>query len=221
MARAKTVHTIEYCDKGNDLKIPLKLVSDSDHRGAAPDFEYQINLDEPIHCRLRGKDPEVITKQLFELLNKHFEISWAPFLYVRVTFGETNCNYSGSNTRGREMHVLIDYVLIGSKPDGTFVHDFYDADREVYTGGPHKPRYNHYAQGKPEVTSAPKKRWSSREDIETKSLIEDTPANRAALNAILAAMEKLTYQLSDLLSKDKIQATLANMPATVNIGMQT
>jgi hypothetical protein len=218
MARTKTIHVIEYTDKGADLKIPLKLATEPGYRGAhAPEFEYQINLDQPIHVRLVGKDPEVLTKALFAALDKHFEISWEPYLYVRVTFGKTNCNYSGSNTEGREMTVLMDYVLVGTRPDGSKVHDFYDAVHNPFDGKAHKPRYDRYGSGLPE-TSPMEKRWSSREDVESKALIPDTPANRASLDSIHTGMEKLARQLGDLLSPKKITTTIANMPTCLGIG---
>jgi hypothetical protein len=218
MARAKTVHTIEYKNKGANLKIPLKLVIDPHYKGS-PSLEYQINLDEPIYCRLSGKDPEVLTKQLFEMLDKHLEIRWKPYLYVRVSFGETNCNFSGSDTTGRELHLMYDTVLIGEKPDGTFVHDFYDGSREPFKpGDSHKPRYGNYQQDKPEVTEL-KKRWRGhdRDDAEAKSLIEDTPENRAALARIHESMEVLAGKLGELLAPEVIQATLSSLPLTMGI----
>ncbi len=220
MARTKIVHYIEYKDKGADLKIPLKLATETSSGGRAPSFSYLIHLDDPVHVRLEGKDPEVLTKQLFELLNAHFEISWKPFLYVRVYTGEPNENYCGSESDGRELKLSVNHLLVGAKPDGTVVHDFYHGISQVYTGGSHRPRYNNYSKGLPETTRMKNKwRGSGDDGQECVAMIEDTPENRAALKAIQKAMKELATKLSDLLAPDAIQATLINMPAVLNIGM--
>ena len=221
MGRAKTVHTIEYRGKGASLDIPLKLVSEKSSRdGKPPSFTYRIEIFDPIDFQQEGPDPKELTDQLFARLDQHFELSWSPFLYVRTNIGSVNANYCGSNTTGRQMSILVDYVLIGTKPDGSKVHAFYDGEDQRHNCGPFRPRFNSYGKGMPE-THAGKKRWDveDRDDRASVALVADTDENRAALKAIQDAMVTLAEKLGDILSPDQIQAALSEMPAGLLIGM--
>lgn len=220
MARTKIIHHIEYKDKGADLKIPLKLATETSHDSRAPNFTYQIHLDEPIYVRLDGKDPEALTKRLYELLNAHYDINWKPYLYVRVYTGSTDEHYCGSESDGRELKLSVNHLLVGTKPDGTQVHDFYHGIDQVYAGGGHKPRFDRYSQGLPETTKMEDKwRGSGYDGRACVAMVEDTPENRAAIKAIQTAMAELAAKLGALLAPEAIQTTLTNMPTRFNIGM--
>jgi len=90
-------------------------------------------------------------------------------------------------------------VSLGRRVDGRKVH------RERNEGG----WRNRVQSDWPEVGRDDEDNWGTTAEVEVTALVEDTPENRAALNAIFAGMERMSDALQGLMMPSRIKGTLA------------
>lgn len=191
----KVIDTFHYHQKGENLILDLRLVKDVDGR-----FSYLVENDNP-KFSLTDSDPNKLKRAVFDLLNEKLTIQWTPMLVIGTSTYLMQVNRHGFNgfhgcalhglSGSRSLAISIRGVEIGKNNKGEDVYRFHDIDGVQFPGD--------VCGGSPIY----------KDDREV--MIPDTTENRAKLESITNAFEVLGQKLHNLLSKDSIIATLANV----------
>lgn len=198
MSRAKGRIIKKHTVTIQSLKIvlPVRLVEERDHySGEIPDHTFSIELPEhDVYVRQQESIDDAIDKAKAELEEK-LAIEWKPHIQLRVP--ENTEGYGSNGFKSREVEVQFRFVEIG-KAGGKEVwreegrSDIHDATLR---------RGDHIKEG-----------YSYGGDTNaTFAVLEDNPANRAALKQLCGAFDALNAKLREFLHHEKAQATLANL----------
>jgi hypothetical protein len=154
--------------------------------------EYYIVSDEPGPIKVRANDLEQLRVKLDAAIRAFLAVEWKPFLVVEVTRGD---RFDSSATSARL------YMNVREAQEGRSSHN---ADLVWHRFLGKDSLYNDTS------VHAGKIPLSDR-DGEPYRVVPDTPANRAALEAVRLGIKALGEKLDGLLSAEKIQDTLANV----------
>ncbi len=145
---------------------------------------FLVDIDTPFTINLTNKDINALEKAVQEQLKEAYATKWDAMLHVEVKVA-SNGNYSG-----RSLSIEYEPFEITTRKDGKKMHRRPN-QRSPWDGWP--------AEG---VTK------NNDDLVESQSLIEDTPENRAAIERIFDAMEKLGERVGNMMSPKHIMTTL-------------
>ncbi len=181
--KGKVVDTWTYSNNGQHLKVPVRVVAKNDG------LWYVVDIDEPIIYQ-KHRDAAELKTIVWKELDRVLTISWRE-VYV-ITVETTNGAVYG-HQYGDEHEVKFEYehCEVGTCQNGEFVHRH----------PPNKSFPNHPR----DVTRGLPGRGDKC------SMVDATPANKAKIKAVVAAMKQLGKMMKDLMSPEKAQATLDNV----------
>lgn len=201
---------------GRKITIDVYMIKGSSYLGKATSF---VAICDEIDLEEKGDDIDEVTKRAIKLAKARSDVTWEPWLYVTVKgsrkpsedqlagelFDPTRSHWSDRRTNtSMEIEVQVEAIQraeIDGKPKW----------RNPPSDGDKSPTVR---DGVPQTGREPVYRYdNARENKPMRSLVRDTPEMRAALVEIRHAFSKLEGRLSDLLSPDKVDTSLARIYA--------
>jgi hypothetical protein len=217
----KKVTVWKYEKDKASLDITVYLVDASGGRhyssredGATTFFRVEIS---DLDIREEHPDINILKHQVWAELDKKLAIKWTDWLYVEVS-GDIDTIVRKLDadddpvedpldlvSEKARCNVVIEYsrLQLGQIGDQKMQRDLNN-----YHQG--KTYYNTAREGWPDVGASEPDRWYKK-SREMRALVPDTAENRAALDAISAGFDKLLQRLRDIMSPDKVLATLAGV----------
>lgn len=209
MARkdGKIIKQLDYYPEGHDpIKVPLRLVDN------VRSMKFLIDIDEPIPVCVENKDPDVVRKDAFKILDEHFAIKWEDYIRVDVEAGNRPFGDNRQNETCQKIGLTYEFIQIGTKKDGSKCwrnqrNNSLAWARYIHPGDPMEKLQekdtdrHHYNTG------------FNKEDTTSMAYIKRTDANIAALQSIISAMRALGERMMRFMDHDTIMKTLANTSA--------
>lgn len=212
--RGKIVYKITWEHEGQEFVVPVRLFKVHDYntgenrRAFVAEYEdADINIEET--------DSAKLDKKVIEKLKEWAQIEWKLHLVVEVAGG------SRSRQGGAQFDVGLeyDYWAVGTHastgkevmmhvPEQKTLYDDGKWDDQRYCGQSPKPVPKEWGREKP--SDHHRHFYGSSPDPATKTMILATPANRAALDHFMEAMQVLLDRMHESFHPDRIAELLSS-----------
>lgn len=180
-SQGKILLTFPYDRNGHHLTVPLRI------RTVGGRLICFVHLDAPV-VRVEGTDPEQVRQQACAELDKVLSIVWKRVLLVHMD----NRSETWSRDQQTEAKVRLSWRPL-----------------EIGTTSLNETVHRVPALSEHPTHTYPTHQGDGVDDSE--AMIDDTPENRAKLEAVSAAIHLLGQRLEDLLGQKNILSTLANV----------
>lgn len=198
--KGKKIRKVEVRACGKLYKLDLRLLDTSESYSSKPSFDYIIDEDEPCPIYVKDHDVDECIAKAQKVIAERLAIEWRDVLHVSVESIE-----SGHRSREPEDDVRDedDYALtlewkakqVGER-GGEPVYRDRPGSSQVYPGT------------LDEGTPSHQPHWERTKQY---AIIDDTPANREALQKVADGLVLLAAKVRELFGPKAIQLTLANL----------
>lgn len=194
--------------QGLPVVLPVRLVETEAGMSSSGLLEHSFNVVLPEHdVSVEGKDTiGTAISEAVAQLEKTLAIEWRPAIQLRIP-ARGEGHHGGYGFEAREVEIQYRFLEIGTA-----------AEKEVWRRrGDSTIHTEELTRGDWESTD----RWSLGRSA-TFAVIDDTPANRNAIEQICGAFVSLQAKLREFLHQDQVVGTFANLsrlalPAPVRI----